>query len=92
MHIEKNGIRYFRLPDGDLLPTDRDGEQVLFVAENGNEEVRLIRKLFRGIPYLDLRKFRGTGEDAKPTTKGFIADFDVWEQLAPIISKIFEKE
>ncbi|WP_168205853.1 PC4/YdbC family ssDNA-binding protein [Geobacter sp. FeAm09] len=58
---------------------------LLTIAVNKNEEIRLIRKDYRGKFYLDVRKFKGTGDEAQPTTKGFIAEMDVWKKLAPII-------
>lgn len=62
-------------------------EQTLLTIDvNGAEEIRLMRKEFRGKDYLDLRRYRGTGDDAAPTTKGFIADLETWADIAPAIT------
>lgn len=61
-------------------------EQILMTIPYGQDEIRLVKKEFRGKDYLDLRKYKGTGDAAKPSVKGFMARPEEWQKLMPVIN------
>lgn len=61
-------------------------EIILMTVPYGQDDVRLIRKEYKGKIYLDIRKYRGTGDAATPTQKGYIGDMETWKQLVPVIN------
>lgn len=66
-------------------------EQMLLSIEGkGGEEIRLIKKEYRGALYLDCRKYRGTGNNAVPTTKGLMVDMKTWGEIVPAITAALE--
>jgi hypothetical protein len=52
----------------------------------GQDDVRLIRKEYRGKIFLDIRKYSGTGGTASQTQKGYIRDLETWKQFAQKIN------